>query len=108
MKKNKLISTRIEEEYIKEIEQIALEESIDKSSLIRKWIISKIKEYRMQKAAEKYRKGLVSLEEAAVFAKVSLWEILDYIRENNIWPPVESDEELEEEFKLSKKFLSQR
>ena len=39
-------------------------------------------------------------------AQVSIWKFVEYIRANNIWPPLQSEEKLEKEWKQTKKFLS--
>jgi len=107
VKKSRLISTRLEEEDAKILEEIAKEENVDKATLIRKWILSKITEHRLEKAAEKYRKGLISIEEAAKMANTTIWKFIEYIREKNIWPPFQSKEELEQELEQTKKLLKQ-
>jgi len=107
VKKSRLISTRLEEEDAKVLEEIAKEENVDKATLIRKWILSKITEHRLEKAAEKYRKGLISVEEAAKMANTTIWKFIEYIREKNIWPPFQSKEELEKELEQTKKLLKQ-
>ena len=81
VKKGRLISTRLEEEDAKVLEEIAKEENVDKATLIRKWILSKITEHRLEKAAEKYRKGLISIEEAAKIANTTIWKFIEYVRE---------------------------
>ncbi len=107
MKKSRLVSTRLEEEEAKMLEEIAREENIDKATLIRKWILSSITEHRLGKAAEKYQRGLISIEEAAKMANASLWKFIEYIREKNIWPPTQTKEELEKELEETKKVLKQ-
>ena len=107
VKKGRLISTRLEEEDAKVLEEIAKEENVDKATLVRKWILSKITEHRLEKAAEKYRKGLISIEEAAKMANTTIWKFIEYIREKNIWPPFQSKEELEKELEQTKKLLKQ-
>jgi len=107
VKKSRLISTRLEEEDAKVLEEIAKEENVDKATLIRKWILSKITEHRLEKAAEKYRKGLISIEEAAKMANTTIWKFIEYIRGKNIWPAFQSKEELEQELEQTKKLLKQ-
>jgi len=108
MKKSRLISTRLEEKDAKILEEIAQEENIDKATLIRKWILSKITEHKLEKAAEKYQKGLISIEEGAKMANTTIWKFIEYIREKNIWPPIQTKEELEKELKETKKLLKQK
>ncbi len=61
-------------------------EHLDRSSLLRKWILEKIEEFFMKKYGEAIRKGECSMEEAANQANVSLWRMIEYVRNNNLWP----------------------
>ncbi|MBS7250965.1 MAG: UPF0175 family protein [Candidatus Freyarchaeota archaeon] len=107
MKKSKLVSTRLEEKDAKILEEIAREENIDKATLIRKWILSKIMGHRLEKAAENYQKGLISVEEGAKMANTTIWKFIEYIREKNIWPPMQTKEELKKELEETKRLLKQ-
>ena len=57
----------------------------------------------MEKAAEGYREGEKSIEAAAETAKVSIWEMVDYMQKNNIGPPAEDKEEIGAEFEEAEK-----
>ncbi|MGV9203016.1 MAG: UPF0175 family protein [Promethearchaeia archaeon] len=61
-----------------------------------------MKEYRMREAGEKFRKGLVSLAEAANLAEVSIYEMMEYIDREKIRSASLSEEEMEVELKESK------
>ena len=97
-----VVSTRLDEKEIEELNQICEKERIDRSSLIRKFLLNQIIEYRMKEAGEKYRKGLVSLAEAATLAKVSIYEMMEYIEREKIQAPPLTEEEMEEELKRAK------
>ena len=58
--------------------------NVDRATLVRKWILSKIKEHKLEKAAEKYQKGLISVEEGAKVACTTIWKFIEYIREKGI------------------------
>lgn len=102
---SKTISTRIDDEDVKKIEEIAKKENIDRSALIRKFILQKLKEYDIKQMTDLYRKGVVSLQEAATQAKVSLYEIMEYVQRENIYPPDQSKEEVIAEIEESKKYF---
>lgn len=91
---SKSISTRLSEEDLKEVEEIANQEHLEKSALIRKWILDKKKEYTINKVSEYYRKGLMSLAEAASSAKISLYELMDYIHTHKIYAPEEKADDI--------------
>ena len=63
-----VVSTRLDEKEIEELNQISEKEGMDRSSLIRKFILAQIQEYKAKDVGEKYRKGLVSLAEADTLA----------------------------------------
>jgi predicted HTH domain antitoxin len=99
---SKTVSSRLEDEEIQQLNEIADDESIDRSTLIRKFLLQQMKEYQMKKVAEYYRKGLMSLQEAATKAKVSLYEMMDYIQKEKIYAPAQSTEEIMQDLKNSK------
>lgn len=100
-----VVSTRLDEKEVEELNKICEEERLDRSALIRKFLLNQMKEYRMEKAGEKYRKGLVSLAEAATLADVSIYEMMDYIDREKIRAPPLSEEEMKEELEKSEKLF---
>lgn len=100
-----VVSTRLDEKEIEELNQICEKERIDRSALIRKFLLAQITEYRMKEASEKYRKGLVSLAEAATLAKVSIYDMMEYVEREKIQSPALTDEEMEGDLKSAKKLF---
>lgn len=101
----KYISTRIDEKDAEKLEKIADKENINCSALIRKFILQKLKEYDIKEMSELYQKGIVSLQEAAYQANVSLYEIMEYVQRENIRPPDQSKDEILDEIEGSKEYL---
>ena len=104
-KTSKNISTRIDNNDVKKLDEIAKKENIDRSVLIRKFILQMLKEYEIKRTTELYRKGIVSLQEAASQANVSLYEIMDYVKRENIHPPDQSRSEILSEIDKSKNLI---
>jgi len=102
---SKTISTRIDEKDAEKLEKIAEKENIDRSALVRKFILQKLKEYDIKEMTELYQKGIVSLQEAASQANVSLYEIMEYVQKENIHPPDQSKDEIIAEIEESKKYF---
>ena len=104
---SKTVSTRLNEKELKKLEEITNEEHMDRSSLIRRFILEQIKLHEMKKVSEYYRKGIMSLQEAATNANVSIYELMDYVQKEKIRPPIQSDveinKELEDDIDLSQK-----
>ena len=94
---SKTISTRLDNNEVKKLDKITGIEKIDRSALIRKFILEQMKIYEMKRVSEYYRKGLMSLQEAATEAEVSLYEMIDYLQKERIRPPIQSKEEIRRE-----------
>ncbi len=88
-----VISTRLKKEEIDELNKISEKEHIDRSALVRKFLLRQVQEYRMRDMAERYRKGLVSLAKAATVAGVSIYEMMDHLDREKILPPQTTAEE---------------
>lgn len=102
-----VVSTRLDEKEIEELNQISEKERIDRSSLIRKFLLAQIQEYRLKDVGEKFRKGIVSLAEAAIIAKVSIYKMMEYVDREKIQPPSLSDAEMEKELQRIKKLFEE-
>ncbi len=102
-----VVSTRLDEKEIEELNQICEKERIDRSSLIRKFLLAQIQEYRLKDVGEKYRKGIVSLAEAATLAKVSIYKMMEYVEREKIQAPSLTEPEMEEDLKRSKKLFEE-
>ncbi|TFF87870.1 MAG: ribbon-helix-helix protein, CopG family [Promethearchaeota archaeon] len=100
-----VVSTRLDEKEIEELNEISDKERIDRSALIRKFLLAQIAEYRMKEVSEKYRKGLVSLAEAATLAKVSIYDMMEYIEREKIQAPALPEEEMDNELKKANKMF---
>lgn len=80
----KTLTTRAPDALAKEIEVLAKEEKLDKSSLIRRLLADAVQEKRKSKALTLYKEGKISIGKAAAIAKLSIWEMLDLITEKGI------------------------
>jgi len=92
-----VVSTRLDEKEIEELNKICKKERIDRSSLMRKFLLAQITEYKLKEVGEIYRKGLISLAEAATLAEVSIYAMMDYVEREKIQPQALTDKEMEEE-----------
>lgn len=102
-----VVSTRLDEKEIEELNEIAERECIDRSSLIRKFLLAQIQEYRLKESVEKYRKGIVSMAEAATLARVSIYKMMEYIEREKIQAPSLTEPEMEEDLKRSQKLFEE-
>jgi len=97
-----IVSTRLEKKEIDELNKICERERIDRSALIRKFLLAQITEYKLKDAGELYRKGLISLAEAATLINVSIYAMMDYVEREKIQPQALTDKEMEVEMKNAK------
>jgi len=96
----KTIATRVPKEIDKFLEKIMKEEKLDKSTTTRKILEIGITEWRKEKAVELLRKGKATLAKAAEIAGISIYEMIDIVKEKKIDYIHITREELEEDLKL--------
>lgn len=70
----KTITTRLPDEYVTGLGNIAKIENLDTSGVIRKLLLEAIKEWKKDYAVEMYKKGEFSFGQAAKYAEVSVWD----------------------------------
>lgn len=92
----KTLTTRAPDALAKEIEALAKEEHLDKSSLIRRLLAEAVEEKRERKALELYSEGKVSMGKAASIAKLSIWEMMDLIGQKGLHIDYGNEELLED------------
>ncbi|MEM2925754.1 MAG: UPF0175 family protein [Methanocellales archaeon] len=81
---NVVVSFRLPLETLEEIEKIAQEESKDKSEFIRELLAFGIREKKIENAIKLYREGKATLWRAARVAGVSLWKMIEIMRERKV------------------------
>lgn len=82
-----VVSARLPPEMEREIEWYARKERVGRTIAIRKVLDKGLKEIKLEHALEEYRKGKITLWKAASVAGVSLWEMLDIVKEKRISAP---------------------
>jgi predicted transcriptional regulator len=78
------ISTRLDEKILKEIDNLAQELNLDKSALIRKFILDGFQNAILRKNIELIKIGELSIEQAAIIAQVPICRVLEVAREMDI------------------------
>jgi len=95
---SKIISTRVSEEILKELEFIEKVEKSDRATVTRKLLEEGIREWKKKYALELYRERKVSLWKAARIAGISLWDMMKLISQHKI-PLNYTDEDLKEDYR---------
>lgn len=94
-----VLSVKVDREKLKQLEEIAREEQSDRSTTARRLLDMGMKEWKVNKAVEMFRRGKLSLWRGAVTAGVSLREFTEILDERKVaWVGV-SAPDLEAEVK---------
>lgn len=75
----KPIGIRLDEAFLRKVEQLSEEENLDRSTILRKLLEKGYEEYMKKKAAEQYKQGKITLSKAAKLADVTLWTFEQYL-----------------------------
>jgi predicted HTH domain antitoxin len=81
------ITTRVDDELVKLIDRIAKKEGMDRSTIIRRFLMGSTAEWLIEKSLEEYEEGKISLWKAAKKCDLSLWEIIEEARNRRIHVP---------------------
>jgi len=73
------IGIRIEPEFLKKIEKLGKEESMDRSTAMRMLLEEGYKSKMKKKAAENYKAGKNTISESASQAGLTIWEFEQYL-----------------------------
>jgi predicted HTH domain antitoxin len=79
-----IVSTRVPDDMAKDLAEIEKEEQADRATVVRKLLAQAIGEWKLERALTLYRDGKITLWKAAKNADLSLWEMMEIIRERKI------------------------
>ena len=79
-----IVSTRVPDDLAKDLEEIEKEEKTDRATVVRKLLAKAIAQWKLEKALTLYRDGKITLWKAAKIAGLSLWEMMDIIKERKV------------------------
>jgi len=92
------VTTRVEEELAKIIDSIAKREGMDRSTVIRRFLLRAVKDWLIEKSLDEYEEGKLTLWQAAEKCGLSLWEMINEAKKREIHVPY-TLEELKEDLK---------
>ena len=81
MKKEQMVGTRLPDTVVRDLETI---EQADRSTTVRKLLSRAIQDWKLDHYSRLYGSGKVTLAGAAREARVSLWEMMDYMKTKKI------------------------
>ncbi len=94
----KTLTTRVEDKLAKNIDQIAKEEGINRSTIIRRFLMASVKDWQIEKNLKEYEAGKQTIRQSAEKCGISLWEAIEEAKKRKIRAPYTS-EELEEDMR---------
>ena len=89
------ISVRLDKSLLKDLSVIEKNWQADRSEAVRRLLAKAVSSWKIQNALEKLREHKISIGKAAEECDISLWEMLDIVKENNIDWTSYSKEDLE-------------
>ena len=92
------VSTRIEENILSEIDELSKEKQMDRASLLRNLIVEGLSIEKEKKVLGMYKERRISMAKAAEMLNIDIWQMIDLIKEENLYIDY-SQEELEEDLK---------
>lgn len=106
MKKERMVGARLPESLMADLERIEQIEQTDMSTRVRKLLSQTVADWKLEYYAREYWRGSLTLARAAEEAGVSLWEMIDYVRQKKI-PAQYSLEDLEHDLEVVSQSISQ-
>jgi metal-responsive CopG/Arc/MetJ family transcriptional regulator len=92
------LGIRLDKKMVKELNQIADEEHVDRTTVIRKLIAEAIENYKMDMVLRKYEQGKISISKAAEDTGLTVGEIEEYMVKKgyrSIYSTVDLEREME-------------
>ena len=106
MKKERVVSTRLPLDLVRELELIEDVEQSDRSTTVRRLLSKAIQQWKLEHYARLYGDRKLTLARAARDAGISLWEMMDYARTRKV--PAQYDlEDLNRDLGTIQKSLNQ-
>lgn len=90
MKRN--ISVRLDEDLVREVDELADMENIDRSQLLRYVFKEGLQQHRLELAVNRYAESELTVSEAAALAEVAVGEFMDTLVERGIQANLSPDE----------------
>lgn len=81
----KTVTTRLEDKYVKRIDELAAQRGVDRSALPRSFLLYALRENTIEDALNAYQNGGITLWQAAERCNMSLWDIVQEIKHRHIY-----------------------
>jgi len=84
MRKEQMVGFRLSAELVLALEMIERVEQTDRSTSVRKLLHKAVTDWKREHYAREYGDGHMTMARAARGANVSVWEMMDYVRQRKI------------------------
>ncbi len=81
----KTVTTRLEDQYVKRIDELAAQKGVDRSALLRSFLLYALRENTIEEALKAFEGGRITLWQTAEQCNMSLWEIIQEIKHRRIY-----------------------
>lgn len=88
--KTEQINIRLDADLVSALERVAREEALDRATTIRRLLENSLKQWQLDHALVRYRRGDVSIGRAAEEAGLTQWELLDAARAAGLAYPLDA------------------
>jgi len=92
------VTTRVEDDLAKAIDQVAKQEKMDRSTVIRRFLSKAVQDWMIQRSLAEYEQGEMTLWQAASRCGLSLWQMIQEAKKREVHVPY-TLEELREDLK---------
>lgn len=97
----KSVGIRMDEDLIKKLDRLASQENLDRSTIVRKLLKEGYGDYLKKRAAERYKKGRITISKAAEVAGITVWEMEKFLVEEGYKSSYSIEDLKKENFNLS-------
>lgn len=84
MKKEQMVGARLPEGLVRDLELVEGVEQADRSTTVRKLLSRAVADWKRAHFARQYADGRMTMARAAKEAGVTLWEMMDYLRQQKV------------------------
>lgn len=81
------VTTRVEDDLAKAIDEVAKREGMDRSTVIRRFLSKAVRDWLIERSLEDYEAGKLTLWQAAAKCGLSLWEMVEEVKKREIHIP---------------------
>jgi antitoxin component of RelBE/YafQ-DinJ toxin-antitoxin module len=81
----KTVTTRIDDQYVNKIDEMAAKKGIDRSALLRLFLVNSLREQTIRDSLEDYQSGAITLWEAAHQCNLTLWEMINEVEKGHVY-----------------------